>query len=287
MPVTNYHSVNGVIIAEHTTGQSRLDYVTDALGSVIATVDQTLTVQSTARYKPYGAVLSETGTQPLNGWVGSLGYRRTGLPYSDVYIRARIASTVEGRWTTVDPLWPSESPYSYVGCSPTTGTDPTGYGSVPPCSGNIKAGILKTLCKNMAAYFARVSCSRCGGYCSCFANVTVSGSASAVFTVTDWDTSPIKTKTPCSLSGTFKCNTSASASQPCPSGSSCILQLEPCKLNVNDNRNPPDQSGIYDITNPLTGTVYHVKWKLSSIHLSMQIVGTVGRLGCKKREDPC
>ena len=127
MAVTNYYTANGVIIAEHTTGQSRLDYVTDALGSVIATVDQTLTVKSTARYKPYGAVLSETGTQPMYGWVGSPGCRRTGLPHSDVYARARGASTSDGRWTTVDPLWPNSQAYLYASANPCTLTDPSGY----------------------------------------------------------------------------------------------------------------------------------------------------------------
>jgi hypothetical protein len=78
MGTTYYYTVNDEIIGEHTLGQSRLDYVTDALGSVIARVDQTLTVQSTARYKPYGALLSQTGTQPKYGWVGSPGYRKTG-----------------------------------------------------------------------------------------------------------------------------------------------------------------------------------------------------------------
>ena len=126
MPVTNYYSVNGVIIAEHTTGQSRLDYVTDALGSVIATVDQTLTVKSTARYKPYGANLAQTGTQPMYGWVGSPGCRRTELPHSEVYARARVASTSDGRWTTVDPLWPHSQAYLYALANPSTLIDPSG-----------------------------------------------------------------------------------------------------------------------------------------------------------------
>jgi hypothetical protein len=34
MPVTNYYTVNGEIIGEKTTGGSRVDYLTDALGSV-------------------------------------------------------------------------------------------------------------------------------------------------------------------------------------------------------------------------------------------------------------
>ena len=126
MPVTNYHSVNGVIIAEHTTGQSRLDYVTDALGSVITTVDQTLTVKSTARYKPYGATLAQTGTQPMYGWVGSPGYRRTSLPHTDIYVRKRHPSTVEGCWTSVDPSSPFEKTYICAKATPTVMVDPTG-----------------------------------------------------------------------------------------------------------------------------------------------------------------
>ena len=126
MLVTNYYSANGVIIAEHTTGQSRLDYVTDALGSVVATIDQTLTVQSTARYKPYGATLAQTGTQPIFGWVGKLGYRSTSRQHADFYIRARTYGSVEGRWLSLDPLWPSEDPYGYARANSICATDPLG-----------------------------------------------------------------------------------------------------------------------------------------------------------------
>jgi len=128
MAVTNYYTVNGEIIGEHTVGQSRLDYLTDALGSVVATVDQTLTTKSAARYKPYGADLATTGTQASFGWVGCPGYRRTGRPHSDIYIRRRHPGTLEGRWTTVDPIWPFESAYIYVASEPISFADPTGLG---------------------------------------------------------------------------------------------------------------------------------------------------------------
>jgi len=94
MPVTSYYTVNGEIVAERTAGQA---YVTDALGSVIATVDQTLTVQSTARYKPYGATLASTGNQPKFGHAGSTGSRRTGLEHTDLYNRNRHLGSVDGR----------------------------------------------------------------------------------------------------------------------------------------------------------------------------------------------
>jgi hypothetical protein len=38
MSVTNYYSTNGQIIGEKTTGGSRIDYLTDALGSVPAPI---------------------------------------------------------------------------------------------------------------------------------------------------------------------------------------------------------------------------------------------------------
>ena len=106
MPVTNYYSVNGEIIGEKTTGSSRIDYLTDALGSVTATMDQNAQVVNTYRYKPYGALLSKTGAgaDPSFQWVGSQGYRQTGKKYSDVYVRARHYDTVTGRWTTRDPM---------------------------------------------------------------------------------------------------------------------------------------------------------------------------------------
>ena len=71
MPAITYYTVNGEIIAEHSSGQSRLDYVTDDPGNLVSTVDQTLTVQSTARYKPYGAVLVASVAQSMSAWPGS------------------------------------------------------------------------------------------------------------------------------------------------------------------------------------------------------------------------
>lgn len=132
MPVTNCYSANGEIIGEHTFGLSRLDYVTDGLGSVVATVYQTLTVKSTARYKPSGADLATSGTQPAFGFTGSTGSRRTGLPYSDLYNQARHLGTSVGRWTTSDPIWPVEPAYTYVRANPTTLVDPSG---MDPCQG--------------------------------------------------------------------------------------------------------------------------------------------------------
>ena len=117
MGTTYYYTANNEMIGEHTLGQSRIDYLTDSLGSIVTTVDQSLTVVSTARYKPYGADLATTGTMPSFGYVGSPGYRRAKLPYSDLYVRKRYLASVDGRWTTVDPWWPDLETYSYAGDS--------------------------------------------------------------------------------------------------------------------------------------------------------------------------
>ena len=133
MPTTYYYTVDSEIIGEHTAGQSRIDYLTDAIGSVVATVDQSQTVTSTARYKPYGEDLAVTGTRPVFGWNGMSGYRRTGRPHAQEYVRNRIMSTTDGRWTTVDPMWPGEMAYTYVGVNPVNYTDGMGLGVTDGC----------------------------------------------------------------------------------------------------------------------------------------------------------
>jgi len=126
-----FHSIGGIIIGETSTGSPRVDYLTDALGSVTATVNQTAQVVNTYRYKPFGATLAKTGTgpDPSFGWVGTKGYRPTGNPFSNFYVRRRHADSTAGRWPTQDPIryagreW---NPYVYVGNSPVAVTDPTG-----------------------------------------------------------------------------------------------------------------------------------------------------------------
>ena len=115
MAVTNYYSFGGQILGEETGGVRRdylgssahlvktgfepqpLDfkcrsestsgrispnmrknhYLTDALGSVTATVTGAGVVENTYRYKPYGEQLAKTGTgsDPKFLWVGRWGYR--------------------------------------------------------------------------------------------------------------------------------------------------------------------------------------------------------------------
>ncbi|MCW5944135.1 MAG: hypothetical protein KIS66_18055 [Fimbriimonadaceae bacterium] len=131
MPVTNYRTVNGRMIGETTDGV-RTDYLTDALGSVTATVDQSQNVLNTYRYKPYGGLLAKTGSSPDPKflWTGDTGSRTTGLAYSEQYNRARHYGSRQANWTSVDPLWPGESDYGYCKSNPLSKFDPNGLDDI-------------------------------------------------------------------------------------------------------------------------------------------------------------
>jgi RHS repeat-associated protein len=127
MGVTNYYWAGDMLLGE-SGPNGKVDYLTDALGSVTTTVNGTGAVLNKYRYKPSGALLSKTGTapDPKFTWVGSQGYRQTGLLLSDAYIRARHFSSLVGSWSSCDPLWPKTKAYTYVSGRPVLVTDPSG-----------------------------------------------------------------------------------------------------------------------------------------------------------------
>jgi RHS repeat-associated protein len=127
-----YYTVNGEIIGEKAAGGERIDYLPDALGNVVATVDQNGKILNSYHYKPFGGLESKTGTAPDPKflWVGAHGYRQTGNKHSDVYVRARHYDTRTGRWTSRDPLW--QHGLTYVGNNPTTYFDPLGLYTIKP-----------------------------------------------------------------------------------------------------------------------------------------------------------
>lgn len=130
MAVTNYYNFAGLILAEATLGV-RTDYLSDSLGSVVATVDNSSSIVNTYRYKPYGLLLAKTGaaSDPAFRWVGTEGYRQTGRNYSDMYIRARHYDAAIGRWSTKDPINLSGNDhnlYRYAHNNPESKVDPTG-----------------------------------------------------------------------------------------------------------------------------------------------------------------
>ena len=127
-----YYTVDGQMIG-YKDAAGRKDFLTDALGSVTAEVDQTgATKTFDGRYKPYGGDLSSTGTRGSYGWIGTWGYRKTGLSAPSHYVRARHYSQTSVNWTTIDPLWPNEIAYSYVRGAPTASSDYQGLqGALP------------------------------------------------------------------------------------------------------------------------------------------------------------
>jgi RHS repeat-associated protein len=126
MPMTErFYSVNGQMMG-YESGGVKKDFLTDHLGSITAEIDQTQTRTYDTRYSAYGRNNWSTGTGCGFGWVGSYGYRETGLFHMSHYVRARHYSYITGNWSTVDPLWPDESAYGYVGEGATRFTDPLG-----------------------------------------------------------------------------------------------------------------------------------------------------------------
>jgi len=127
MPVTNYNTLNGELLGETGPGGRRF-YGKDALGSVVATENKNGTLENTYRYKPYGGLLSKTGSapDPRFMWTGSTGSRTTGASYAEQYNRARHYGSRQAGWTSVDPLWPHSHSYVYCGGSPVCFTDSSG-----------------------------------------------------------------------------------------------------------------------------------------------------------------
>ena len=137
MPVTNYTTINGVIVHENRNGVQR-NYRPDTLGNTIALTDATTTTDTWV-YWPYGEVRTRTGTTatPFQ-FVGTLGYyQNTGSNLA--YVRARFYQATRGRWATVDPLWAfsashvarivscSDVSYIYANAQPTQKVDPSGW----------------------------------------------------------------------------------------------------------------------------------------------------------------
>lgn len=131
MAVTNYYSIGGEIVGERTAGATRIDYLTDALGSVTSTVNQSAQVANTYRFKPYGSQLAKTGSapDPKFTWVGTEGYRQTGNQYSESYVLVRHYAETLGQWNTIDPIGADGRDwnlYRYVSSSPSQWMDSSG-----------------------------------------------------------------------------------------------------------------------------------------------------------------
>ena len=126
-------TMDGEVLAELNATKGDRDYLVDPLGSVAARLDMSGDVTSSFDYWPYGepVTLPEDGEGPLL-WVGSLGY------YKDVgsryYVRAREYDSRFATWMQIDPLWPEESAWHYVGGRPETHIDPSGRAKSKTCA---------------------------------------------------------------------------------------------------------------------------------------------------------
>ncbi len=165
MPVTNYHTLNGELLGETGPGGRRF-YGKDALGSVVATYDQNGTLENTYRYKPYGGLLSKTGSapDPRFMWTGSTGSRTTGASYAEQYNRARHYGSRQAGWTSVDPLWPGLPAYEYALSAPTAYTDASGL----DCAGWLRDIVDYPLPPIGGIIAQRKYCDECqSGWCWC------------------------------------------------------------------------------------------------------------------------
>ena len=119
-----YTTFAGQIVSENRGGVTR-EYLPDPLGSTIALASDSA-ITDTWDYWPYGEVMTRTGTNPTPfTFVGTLGYFKDLLDKL-LYVRARHYQPNYGRWLTVDPLWPGESAYNYVGSDPFATVDQFG-----------------------------------------------------------------------------------------------------------------------------------------------------------------
>jgi len=126
---------SGALIAERGAG-GEFYYVTDGLGSTVALVDTTGTVQATYSYDPYGNTTTIGGANPViangNPFRYASGYNdtTTGL----YHFGQRYYNPTTGRFTQQDslntPLDPTNgNRYAYVGANPINATDPSGASS--------------------------------------------------------------------------------------------------------------------------------------------------------------
>lgn len=134
MAFTNYHTVNGKLIAE-SVGATKRGCVLDALGSVTSVIDETGNVIAKFLYQAFGTSYQLSGA-PLMlrfGWCGSWGYRTTASASGTSYIRNRTYDPRLCFWTSRDLLWPQEHPYEYTRSRPTVYVDHSGIADSTKC----------------------------------------------------------------------------------------------------------------------------------------------------------
>jgi RHS repeat-associated protein len=125
MSVVNYLTLDGEIVSETRNGV-KTDYIPDPLGSTSKLVNTSQTVTDVFEYWPYGELRLHTGGSgtPFR-FGGTWGYY-THSPSTRLRVGARDLRVDIGRWQTVDPVWPGQSPYVYCDGRPVACADPSG-----------------------------------------------------------------------------------------------------------------------------------------------------------------
>lgn len=124
-----YYALSGRLLGS-SNGTSTTFFLTDALGSILASMSNTAgsaVINGNQDYGPYGNQLYTQGTiGTAKGFTGQYNDTLTGLDYYNaryydpVIGRFLSADTVEGNMQGVDP-------YAYVSDNPETSNDPTGH----------------------------------------------------------------------------------------------------------------------------------------------------------------
>jgi RHS repeat-associated protein len=109
------------LISVSDSANKKFYYHTDGLGSTTAITGSTGAVVKTYQYDAYGAVRTQTGTQPNEFTFTGEQVDSSGLQY----LRARYYDGATGRFVGRDPL-PLLQRYSYAGANPVNFTDPLG-----------------------------------------------------------------------------------------------------------------------------------------------------------------
>jgi RHS repeat-associated protein len=117
----------GIPYAQITTAGVTTYLHADQLGSIRMITTATGTSAGTATYTAHGT-RTTTGTTSPFGYAGQYTDTETGLQW----LRARYYDPTTAQFLTVDPLAAiTGARYSYAGCNPITGADPTGLRETP------------------------------------------------------------------------------------------------------------------------------------------------------------
>jgi RHS repeat-associated protein len=111
---------------------SRLEHLTDGLGSSRGLVGSAPTPAGSADFDVFGAIRSTSGTVSVFRFTGEQHEPESGL----TYLRARYYDPAIGRFSSADTVRPNApgtqgyNLYAYVANNPTTWIDPTGHAAV-------------------------------------------------------------------------------------------------------------------------------------------------------------